>query len=266
MSMEQSSQILSSLFKTMQERPSIVKPEIIASQLSDAQKAAQNERIKILFEKFQEKAEMVMSLQNKDFVINNQNKEVINTMILYFAKHSDFLSVKNVLGGEPTFKKGILLLGNVGSGKTILMEIFKRAVSDNISPFMQKKQAFKTVFAKDLPYLIESEGLGAMKQYTDATTKLDGNTVNNVINIEDIGAEKKERHINYGSQYDLIDTLIDTRNRHLTFKGVITHGTTNHNAKQLTELYDERFVSRLYSTFNIIPLGLDKDYIDFRKL
>lgn len=250
----------------MQERPSIVKPEIIANQLSNEQIAAQNKRIEILFNKFTEKAEMVMSLQNRDFVINDQNKEVINTMILYFAKHSDFLSAKNILGGEPTFKKGILLLGNVGSGKTILMDIFKRAVSDNRSPFMKKSQAFTTVFAKDLPYLIESEGLGAMKKYTDQYKKEDGEARNNIINIEDIGAEKKEKHLNYGSQYDLIDTLIDVRNRHLTFSGIITHGTTNHNAKQLSELYDERFVSRLYSTFNIIPLGLEKDYIDFRKL
>lgn len=229
-------------------------------------KENEDERLEELMNRFAYHSNKVLSEMNKKFIINQQNKSVIETLLYYFSEHSKFLECKNIISGTPNFNKGILLMGNVGSGKTLLMEIFKRCVSQVTAPFMESKKSFSTIYAKDLPYLIESEGLGAMKKYTEKYIKLNGNTVNNIINIEDIGAEKKEKHVNYGSQYDLIDHLIDVRNRLCVYNGISTHCTTNLDAKALLSLYDERFVSRLYDTFNIILCGSETNSIDFRKL
>lgn len=244
----------------MQESQANVKTTSIHS------KENEDERLNDLMNRFAYHSTKLLSEMNKTFIINKQNNEVIETLMYYFSHHSKFLESKNIISGKPNFNKGILLMGNVGSGKTLLMEIFKRCVSQVTAPFMDGQKSFSTIYAKDLPYLVESEGLAAMKKYTEKYIKLNGATVNNIINIEDIGAEKKEKHMNYGSQYDLIDHLIDVRNRLCVYNNIATHCTTNLDAKALLALYDERFVSRLYDTFNIILVGSTTNSIDFRKL
>lgn len=229
-------------------------------------KEEQDARLKLMAIQFKGELNKLMDMQKSKYVLTEENKKVIQILLNYFSFHEDFL--KTDLVQNPTFTKGILLAGNVGSGKTFLFEVIKRSLfALRTRGNCEWAKSFNTYFAKDMPHHSKERGFSYVDALTEPNVKC--TTVNqvipNIINIEDIGAEKKDVVVDYGTKLDVVDYLIDKRSIHKSFKGLITHGTTNLGIEKLTELYDSRFSSRVYDMFNIVKLGATREYTDFRK-
>lgn len=150
--------------------------------------------------------------------------------------------------------KCIVLQGNVGSGKSILM----RSLSDCfINP--KKGGSIKYITAVEIVDKFRQESYEGIKKY------LTGNLC-----IDEVGLEQPQVKVPYDSATENVieyiflkryDTYVNTGGK------VRTHIITNLSDTQLTNFYGERFMSRLeLMRAKKTVLGASQDYMDYRKL
>jgi len=191
---------------------------------------------KVLKEALKQKANEITG----DFVINNENKEVINSLFWYFSNNPKFNN-SNIISNEPSLKKGILLIGNTGSGKTTILDIFKAL----------KWQGFRKFSTYDVVEDFEKSGEKGIVTY------FNGN-----IFFDDLGTENEAMY--YGKRENVGTRLIEKRYNSYIRDGLKTHVTTNLSINDLVDKYGFRIEGRIYEMFNIIKLGSKSDSIDFR--
>jgi DNA replication protein DnaC len=200
---------------------------------------------------------------NKDFELDTYNEKIFNIMCYYFIDDEEsFTSICKDIGVKnPSLKKGFLIPGNFGVGKTWLMLLFSR----------QPKQCFDLVRAKDIAEeFLKSKDKQIPAIYLkpidvrgDETGKPIDRTYpsEEVFNqrflglcIDDLGSESVQN--NFGTKMNVIGDLIESR-YHNGYTGVFLHGTTNMNAAQLEAFYGKRVISRMREIFNFIELPGD---------
>lgn len=167
-----------------------------------------------------------------EYKFDDNNTEAITEICKYFAL-------------DPTFQgdltKGILLVGNVGTGKTLICEIIKAMFAECITNLGNGKimeiydatsiadaYADDSAACKDIRYKLHNYG---------------------IICIDDIGTEKAVVK-SYGTEkLPLQDVLASRyRNRKLTF------ATSNLSPSEIKDKYDERIGDRCKQMFNVIVL------------
>lgn len=188
-------------------------------------------------------ADEILKIQGKKFEVDSENENVIYTLFLYFNNKPLFENLEMV--NNFSLKKGILLIGNTGSGKTILMESFQKMKFIN--------NCFRTDYCSDLPddYKLKRQDL--LKK-TTSYYKSDG-TFNNVY-YDDLGDEEIVN--DYGSYVEVMDKIIVRRNRMWVFKNVKSHLSTNLPLSEIKKRYGDRVYGRLIQQSNIIYLGADE--------
>lgn len=193
---------------------------------------------KVLKEALKQKSKEITG----NFIINNENKDVINSLFWYFSNNPKFNNSK-VVENEASLNKGILLIGNTGSGKTTILDIFKAL----------KWQGFRKFSTHDIVEDFEKQGENGI------TTYFRGN-----IFFDDLGTENEAMY--YGKRENVGTRLLEKRyNSHIN-EGLKTHATTNLTINELVDLYGFRVEGRIYQMFNIIKLGCKSDSVDFRTL
>ncbi len=176
------------------------------------------------------------------YVIDEENKAVVNFVLMYFGYAP---LPEGVCRNTPAHSKGLLLAGNYGSGKSVLLEVHKK--------MKWKNNAFRMVSAHEIVAKYDADGEAGIKTY------LSGNLA-----IDDLGTEELGRY--YGKQEDVLKRILELR--YILFKreGKKTHATTNLDINEITERYGARIGSRLNEMFNILYLGAKADSRDFRKM
>lgn len=187
---------------------------------------------KIIWEAYK----IVLSEQGREFISEsgaNENKEVIPKLLKYF------LGIESDLD----LKKGILLVGGTGSGKTLLLRLFK-SFTDEID---YEPRKFSTVDIADIDNEISIEGgLSPIKKYMKGAYFLD-----------DIGVENESKI--YGSVPELIPRLMLSRYSLFQRDGTLTHATSNLRLPDFKDRYGRRVFSRMTEMFNeVILKGIDK--------
>lgn len=169
---------------------------------------------------------------NYDF----ENYKVINLLISYFSRSQQFENLqsdKQVL----SLKKGALLLGNTGSGKTELLKCFQ-GLTRNL----------------ETAYSFHAANIFVYSEYHNYRDKN--------ICIDDLG---KEDFVSaYGVKIDIMSDIILARYDAFKSFGSITHFTTQLSEKQLTEKYGAHILGRLKEMCNFFPLGIAEQYTDRR--
>lgn len=137
-------------------------------------------------------------------------------------------------------KKGVLLIGSVGVGKTALMKIMQRLFKDTES-------RFKWVQANEFKYLVE--------EYTNnEIMSMYGRGCDVDLYIDDIGIAGSD-YKKYGNSINIISEIIYERYDLYLEKGIRTHLSSNlptkidkfkyPNIDTLSDLYGDRIVDRL---------------------
>ena len=186
-----------------------------------------------------------------EFVINDPIKVVIKAFSYYFNNDPEFEKMK------PGWKlnKGICLWGNVGVGKTTLMN----TLMDNPRiPFdMINCRVIVGNYLRDGYESIDIYRRNNTYTYLDEnqcrlTTKFKG------ICFDDFGVERDA--VSYGDRVNLLEEIIlDRYDNHIPFDQ--THLTTNLTSDEIEKRYGTRVRSRMREMFNLIELHGS----DFRK-
>jgi hypothetical protein len=182
------------------------------------------------------------------FVVDEANELIFNLLCYYFSNDPMFVSVAEGMGVKnPSLKKGIMLGGNFGVGKTTFMKLFMK----------NQRQVFHMHNAKKLADIYEKNGEEAIEEYmSNIKNALNDPTVfyhtHSGICIDDIGTENVKT--NYGNKRNVIGDIIELRYER-NCMGVFFHGTTNLTATQFTEFYGGRVSSRIRESVNFIELG-----------
>lgn len=170
------------------------------------------------------------------FKVADQSHEIkIKNLCCYFAKDKRF---------KGDLSKGLLFLGNIGSGKTTIMKAFQSNMN----------YSFRVVNMLDVSFDYKMNGEEGVKSYSGNFTKsadMYGNKIAGYC-FDDIGTEEiPARH--FAESKNIFAEIIQVRynNQNLVpFNS--THATTNKDENELLQLYGSRTYDRLKEMFNLI--------------
>lgn len=201
----------------------------------------------------QAKFEDVLSEDGKQIVANAGS--IFTLLCLYFSVDPRFVTVASEMGVmRPDLRKGLLLGGAIGCGKTSLMRIFQR----------NQRQVYAIQGAKEIAWNWRQADKEA-GVYMERLTRPYILPVNDVLNfyhrfaglcIDDVGTEDVQ--VSYGNRASVIGDVVEGR----YFNGCVGplfHMTTNLTMPDLKAFYGDRVASRLRETMNIIQyVGEDR--------
>ncbi len=180
-----------------------------------------------------------------DFEIDAANQSVLQAFLAYFLAHKPKC---NSLGINP--RKGLLLLGPVGCGKTTLMQLFAEnrflmiATRSVVRKFKEEGNLILEKFGAKC-FAKKSTGFGAVLRFDRPIT----------ICFDDLGDEKPVKL--YGNSHNVMEEiLLDRYNQFLRY-GMLTHVTTRHNADELENMYGKTVRSRLREMCNLVSFPME---------
>lgn len=227
---------------------------VMARVLNDIRKAEQKRQLLEIPEVYQahmrllvQIANKVLAYQHRKFVIDDNNGDVLRFLLYYFNNCS--LAEKVFPGRGYKLHKHIMLHGNVGTGKTLLMEIFSEYLryTDNPNFF------YNLSVTQMINYYTLHNNLDRYTFNEEANRGFQCKPVN--ICLNDIGVQTTTF---YGMDTKVLtDEFLHARNEIWSQYHLKAHVTTNLSIEQLKKKYADgfgRLIDR-FKTYNVIPLG-----------
>lgn len=163
---------------------------------------------------------MLVRSITKPYEVDKDNGPVIKQLYLYFTNNP---------ACEWNLNAGILLGGNIGTGKSILMHAFLNICNE----YSRKRTTL--IHSKQLVGLIKKNGLEHYEKRP--------------LFIDELGREETEAK-DYGNVIKPVIDLFALRYE----AGARTYGTTNFNFKDLDEIYKNFIVSRMGEMMTLVKL------------
>jgi hypothetical protein len=206
--------------------------------------------------------------ERKEYVTDEYIKPALRALLAYFTNDPDF----EKMGEHYSLKKGIMLRGDVGRGKTLMLKIFSNIRSrEHIS---HEPASFEelhsygwgdnvifdsyplTHFAScaQIARHYTKDGEKALEKFVRAFYAADGmkDTVKPFV-FDDLGTERES--MNYGNRQDVMISIMSDRYELFVEHGIKTHCTTNlMSGEDIEKQYGSRIRSRCKEMFNVIDL------------
>lgn len=177
------------------------------------------------------------------FQVDETNHDVIKALCKYFTNDPGFEKM------DPNWKlnKGILLYGNVGTGKTTIMNLFNR----------NKKACYSVISCRLIADKFASMGSEVLHTYANPlnvpySTRTFFQTRIGVC-FDDLGTERLGKK--YGETANVMEQILLNRYDRLEKEWHMVHITTNLSADEIEQYYGTRVKSRMREMFNIITLN-----------
>lgn len=176
-------------------------------------------------------------LYHPGFTVIADDYEIIYKLLIYFLRDSAEAGKHNL-----SFRKGILLSGPVGCGKTSLMNIIR---------FFQKpEERFILKSCRDVSFEFIQDGYSVIHKYSKLSFKNDNPRT---WCFDDLGTESNLKY--YGNDCNVMAEILLSRYDLFVSRNMLTHLTTNLNSSEIEELYGTRIRSRLREQFNLIAFS-----------
>ncbi len=180
------------------------------------------------------------------FQVTDQNEKELHALALYFTQSENFLKLKQL--EAPSLTKGILLRGQVGTGKTLAMRLFNNFLSEvNV-------RGFRILACRHAVREYRQEGDKALERYGRKCYSSDPDQRRPlVICFDDLGVEDTKAK-SYGNEPSVMGDILMDRYEAFIRDGMLTHVTTNLTNAQLKETYGLRIYDRMKEMFNVIKM------------
>jgi len=140
-------------------------------------------------------------------------------------------------------KKGLMLCGPIGCGKTSLMKLMQL--------LLPNEQRYMVKPCRDVSFEFQKDGFEVIHRYSKRSfTITPGRKTPKPICFDDLGAEQNLKH--FGSECNVMAEILLSRYDLFISDHLITHLTTNLDVDDIEELYGARVRSRLREMVNLI--------------
>jgi len=176
-------------------------------------------------------------LYHSEFKVIPDDYEIIYKLLVYVLNDTAEAEKLNL-----SFRKGILLSGPVGCGKTSLMNIIKYVHSPD-TRFIVKS-------CRDISFEFIQDGYSVINRYSKQSFKKD---YPQTYCFDDLGTENNLKF--YGNECNIMAEILLSRYDLFISRQMLTHITTNLNSSEIEEIYGQRVRSRLREQFNLIAFS-----------
>jgi DNA replication protein DnaC len=187
-----------------------------------------------------------MGREFREFCVDNYNRDVLRFLVYYF---NDCRLAEGIFPDRGyKIHKNLLIIGDPGTGKTLIMQIFSDYLKLTHNPNM-----FCNLSVTEMMNYYKIHGHIDRFTYNETAEKgpMGGNPFNVCIN--DIGLET-ENQKSYGTSLDsVIDEFLYARYEIYQSHFKKYHITSNLTVKEFKARFGERLVDR-FKSFNVIPL------------
>lgn len=196
---------------------------------------------------------ITLAPQCRRFVEDEHNQTLIKFLLYYF--NSCPLAESVYPNRKYKLAKSLLLMGNVGVGKTLLMQLFAEYLRRIDSP----NQFYNLSVTQMVNYFTVHNNLDRFTfNIIDNPTLFDGSPVNVCLNDIGVDADPEKPHKIWGTDAKVLtEEFLHARNEIWTQYGMKAHLTTNLSKKELDVAFADKFGGRLpdrFKTYNIIIL------------
>jgi DNA replication protein DnaC len=172
------------------------------------------------------------------FRLHREDMPIIRKLFVYMIKDEKLITAEGL-----DSRKGIMLCGPIGSGKTSLMYLLRMVLPE------QRSYMIKS--CRDISFEFHKNGYEVIQRYSRKSFKINaGSKTPQTICFDDLGAEQKLKH--FGNQCNVLSEILLSRYDLFISDKLITHITTNLNATEIEEQYGARVRSRLREMMNVI--------------
>lgn len=189
---------------------------------------------------------IVLAHQRRKFVVDDNNRDVLRFMLYYF--NGCPLAEEVFPGRGYKLHKHLLLMGAVGTGKTLLMQVFSEYLRITENP----RFFYNLSVTQMVNYYTLHNNLDRYTYNEEENRGFKCTPVN--ICLNDIGVQSTTF---YGMDTALLtNEFLHARNEIWTQYHKMAHLTTNLTTEQLQEKYKDGFGRLLdrFKTYNVIPL------------
>ncbi len=183
------------------------------------------------------------------FQIHPLDYKTVFLLLVYFYR-----DLENAKRFDLDLRKGILLEGPVGCGKTSLMYLMRYLLPKDEQYYVRATRDIYLEFTRDEYTVIE-------KYSNNSFINRDQVLIPKVYCFDDLGLESTCMH--FGNEVNVMGEILLSRYPLFVYRHMKTHATTNHDADELESFYGSRIRSRMREMFNLI--SFDKHTMDKRR-
>lgn len=180
-----------------------------------------------------------------NFLIYPADHLIIIKLLCYFRGDEATAETHGI-----SLRKGILLSGPVGCGKSSLMFLMRY--------FQSIENRYIIRPCREVSFEFSQAGFDTIQKYTHKSFR---NFNPQVYCFDDLGAENNLKH--FGNNCNVMAEILQTRYELFISRNLVTHITTNLSAAEIELAYGSRVRSRMREMFNLI--AFDGDSVDKRR-
>jgi energy-coupling factor transporter ATP-binding protein EcfA2 len=146
-----------------------------------------------------------------------------------------------------SLRKGILLSGPIGCGKTSLMTLLRL--------LLPPEERYRVKSCREVSFEFHREGYDVILRYTQPPS---GSLLKaSTYLFDDLGTESSGKH--FGNTCNVMGEVLLSRYDQFVLRGVKTHLTTNLTSADIEQAYGKRVRSRMREMFNLVSFGTDAE-------
>lgn len=197
------------------------------------------------------KQEIVRSCEEKaaskgeEWIWDAQTSWMVRNMMYYFA-NDERINDEGESGWD--LRKGILLYGNVGVGKTWLFEVFRYIARKHLVVCGKNFKMNECIDISKMHNTVRWKISKGIQLAPDE--KLDRYMIGNWC-FDDLGQEPLEIN-DFGNKSVLMEEILAERNAHFAAGRYLTHATTNLSLDELKDRYGLRLFDRMMHMMNAV--------------